>query len=208
MVRNTFIVGTLLVFVLASPAVRAVELVDDGTLDLELLVQTTIRVEEGQASDSHTLGIDPYLERAWLALSGRPTPRLSFFVQAGVDGLGRPGAALLDVTDVVVAHVDADVAHVLDLLEDLIAAGRLQPLLGGLARLVQGQAEVPRHEFPHAQAQLAAQVGGGGIEGIVQIEDPVGDVFGVQLCCFGHPLTLPLNDTAIIVAEGAVVGGG
>ncbi len=91
MVRNTFIVGTLLVFVLASPAVRAVELVDDGTLDLELLVQTTIRVEEGQASDSHTLGIDPYLERAWLALSGRPTPRLSFFVQAGVDDVGLDG---------------------------------------------------------------------------------------------------------------------
>ncbi len=81
------VVGLLFV----SPAAGAASIAD-GAAQLELLLQPELAVDESDSGAGARYGIDPQLERAYLALSGQPTPQLSFFAQLGVDGFGRDGA--------------------------------------------------------------------------------------------------------------------
>ena len=73
-----------------SGSAAAVPIADTGA-QLELLLQPSLAVDESASSAGSRFGIDPSLERAYLALSGQPTDQLSFFAQLGVDGFGRDG---------------------------------------------------------------------------------------------------------------------
>ncbi len=75
---------------LLAAQAQAVE-IGDGVARLELLLQPTLALDEGDTSTGSGVGIDPYLGRTYLALSGQPAERLSFFAQLGVDDYGRDG---------------------------------------------------------------------------------------------------------------------
>ncbi len=91
MPRWSWLTSACTALVLASGPVYGVELSEQGALELELLIQTTLSVDEAEQGEAQAISIDPHLERAWFALSGQPAERLSFFVQAGVDELGLAG---------------------------------------------------------------------------------------------------------------------